>query len=65
MEDTKSEIDNVLKRAKFTSQGKTGTDTITFVVSDSGGLNASQSLKIIIKEEQNLGTYKPNPETLC
>lgn len=49
----KVEIDNVLKRAKFTSQGKTGTDTITFVVSDSGGLNASQSLKIIIKEEQN------------
>ncbi|MEK6937190.1 MAG: hypothetical protein AABW58_03915 [Nanoarchaeota archaeon] len=44
----KVDIDNVLKRAKFTSQGKEGTDTITFTVSDSGGLNASQSLKVVI-----------------
>ncbi len=48
------EIDNTLKRAKFTSRGKTGTDTITFTVSDSGGLNASQSLKVTISEVSEL-----------
>ncbi len=47
----KVDIDNTLKRAKFTAQGKTGTDMITFIVSDSNGLNASQSLKVSLYEE--------------
>ncbi len=50
----KIDIDNLLKRAKFTTQGKEGADTVTFFVSDSQGLNASQSLKVSL--------YKINSE---
>lgn len=48
----KVEIDNVNKRVKFTANKKAGTDTITFTVTDSGGLNASQNIKVNIIDTQ-------------
>lgn len=47
----KVDIDNTLKRTRFNPQG-IGTDTITFIVTDSGGLNASQSVKVSVYGKQ-------------
>ena len=44
----KAEIDNSNKRIKFSPIGKSGLDTISLIVSDSLGLNTSQSIKIYI-----------------
>ncbi len=49
----KSEIDNINKKIKFTSLGKTGTDTITLIVTDTGGLTTSQSIKINLYKTDN------------
>ena len=64
----KIEIDNTNKRAKFTTKGKTGSNTITLTVTDSGSLSASQQVKIIlnvvpVKETTTLTEFDDTTKT--